>query len=255
MKCSEVIEILECTSFTDAAFIDSNKTNDLNKHLSDCTECESKKDKIREFDLLLRARLKNVKVPLNLKSTVNENLRNYNIENELSIDNDKKNSFFGSYLNNNKILAMVASFILFIIIFVSVPNDSKNNIVSSPLGFSAIVADAISSHNKNLPMDIVCDENEKIANLEKWIDEKINFNISLENLKDYKIIGARECNLCDEKVAYLFLEKDGLKYSMFIVDSEEFDKISFDSQTSVVDNHDIKFWQNNKYGYFIVNNA
>ncbi len=242
MKCSDVIEILECTSFIDDTSIDLDKSNELNNHLNNCNECERTKDKIREFDLLLRARLKNVKVPLNLKSTVTENLRNQK-ENETGKNNFK--------IISNRLLALVGSFILFMIIYVGVSNINGN----AAQGFDAISSDAIASHNKNLTMDITCDKDIKIANLEKWIAEKINFDISLEDLNEYEIIGARECHLCDEKVAYLFLEKDGIKYSMFIVNSDEFDKISFDSQTSIVDNHNIKFWQTGKYGYFIVNNA
>ena len=239
MKCSEIIEILECNSFTDdISNIEPNKIDEMNIHLNSCAECEKAKDKIREFDLLLKARLKNVKVPLNLKSKIVENINNY------SYNDEQKISF---NIMNRKILTMMASIIVFVVIFLNVP------IFDTSQGFDDIITDAIFSHNKNLNMDIVCDENSEISNLEKWIDDNVNFNVSLANLQDFNIIGARECHLCDEKVAYIFLEKDGVKYSMFIINSDEFDKISFDSQTSIVDNHNIKFWQTKQYGYFIVN--
>ena len=241
MKCSEVVKILECTSFTDNNFSDLDKNEELDNHIKNCEECEAKRDKIREYDLLLKARIKNVKVPINLKSTITENLQNYKKNKEVS--NSK--SLFS--FNINKMFGLVASIILFVIVFVGLPRNNTS--------FEAIVSDAISSHNKNLSMDIICDENVKISNLENWIKEKVDFNISLEELGDYKIIGARECNLCEETVAYLFLEKDGVKYSMFIFDSDDFDKISFNSQSSIVDNHVIKFWQKKKYGYCLVNNV
>ncbi len=61
MKCSEVVKILECTSFTDNNFSDLDKNEELDNHINNCEECEAKRDKIREYDLLLKARIKNVK--------------------------------------------------------------------------------------------------------------------------------------------------------------------------------------------------
>ena len=238
MKCSEVIEILECTSFIDNN--DIKKNEELEIHLKECNICEIKKDKIKEFDLLLKARLRSVKTPSNLKSTIAENLENHS-------GNTKREGIY-VYISSNKIFSIVASFLLFIIIFVGLPSDSI-------AGFDELVSDAIKSHNKNLTMDITCSENEKIDDLENWIDKNINFNLSLKDFKDYNIIGDRECHLCDETVAYIFLEKDGIKYSMFIFDSSDFKKIAFKSQSSIVDNHNIKFWQNENYGYCIVNNT